>query len=231
MPYDEDWLQDPLREKVKGHYQRRKLKNADERQNSRWWSFHFSTRLKLDAADYFCRQLLGAASMPDDVGLPLLAHRQLKWNLDAFFFELMSAYDILLQELNIVYGLGLELKQVHWGSKGKTKFVSLLKCKAGENLFEYMEQEGQKEWFNKVRDYRNMAAHHAYVPTSSWKAGSGDKPLDYDEHNVSMIPPPISYLDSSGRPIEEDISYCRIYLNKMAKYISSIWGKMAQEFQ
>lgn len=225
---EDDWLQDPLREKGKGLYHYRKLRNPGERQRL-WRSFHFSARLKLDAADYFCRQLIGAASMPDDHGLPLLANRQLKWNLDAFFFELMSAYDILLQELNIVYELGLELKQVRWGSKGETKFMSLLKCKAADDLFEYMKQEWQKEWFTKVRDYRNMATHHAYVPISSWKGGSGDKPLDYNEYNVSMIIP--TYLDSSGQLIEEDISHCRNYLKAMAEYIGSIWGKMAQEFQ
>ncbi|MBA7680620.1 hypothetical protein ES703_88941 [subsurface metagenome] len=218
----EDWLQDPLREKVKGHYQHRKLKNADERQNSRWWSFHFSTRLKLDAADYFCRQLIGAASMPDNLGLPLLAHRQLKWNLDAFFFELMSAYDILLQELNIVFAYDSELEpsQVKWGK---------IKDKVPKELVQYMDTEWKKEWFKKIRIYRNMATHHAYVPISSWKGRSGDKPLDYNEYDVSMMP--IPYLDSSGQPIVENINHCKTYLKKMAKYIIYIWGKMVQEFQ
>ena len=225
---EEDWLQDPLREKGKGRYHYRKLKNHGERQGL-WVSFHFSTMLKLDAAAYFCRQLIGAASMPNRLGLPLLAHRLLKWNLDAFFFELMSAYDILLQELNIVYKLGLEIKEVRWGSGGKTKFAGLLKCKAGEDLLEYMEQEHQKELFTKVRDYRNMATHHAYVPTSSWGVGIGNKPLHYDEHSVSMIIP--TYLNSSGQPVEEDISHCRSYLKTMAEYIGSIWRKMEQEFQ
>ena len=80
----EDWIQDPLKSC--------KLKSPkDDRQNGLWYSFHFATRLKLDGADYFCRQALGAASMPYDLGLPLLAHRLLEWYLDAFFFELMAA--------------------------------------------------------------------------------------------------------------------------------------------
>ena len=87
----EDWLHDPLREIKNGSYKSRQLKTSDDKQNDLWHSFHFSTRLKLDAAEYFCRQVLGAASMPDDIGLPLLAHRHLKWYLDTFFFELMSA--------------------------------------------------------------------------------------------------------------------------------------------
>ena len=218
---EEDWLQDSLREKGKGRYHYRKLKNHGERQGL-WVSFHFSTMLKLDAAAYFCRQLIGAASMRDKVGLPLLAHRLLKWNLDAFFFELISAYDILLQELNIVFAYDSELEpsQVKWGK---------IKDKVSKELVQYMDTEWKKEWFKKIRIYRNMATHHAYIPISSWKGGSGDKPLDYDEHNISMIP--IPYLDSSGQPVEEDISHCRNYLKAMAEYIGSIWGKMAQEFQ
>ena len=81
----------------------RELKLPDREPNQRWQSFHSATRLKLDGADFFCRQVLGAASMPDDLGLPLLAHRLLRWYLDAFFFELLSAYDTLLQELGVVY--------------------------------------------------------------------------------------------------------------------------------
>ena len=173
-------------------------------------------------ADYFCRQLIGAASMPDNLGLPLLAHRQLKWNLDAFFFELMSAYDILLQELNIVFAYDSELEpsQVKWGK---------IKDKVPKELVQYMDTEWKKEWFKKIRIYRNMATHHAYVPISSWKGRSGDKPLDYNEYDVSMMP--IPYLDSSGQPIVENINHCKTYLKKMAKYIIYIWGKMVQEFQ
>jgi len=215
---EEDWLEDPLSEKGRNY---RKLKNPNKGQDL-WKSFHFSTRLKLDAADYFCRQLLGAASMPDNLGLPLLAYRQLKWNLDAFFFELMSAYDILLQELNIVFAYDLELEpsQVEWRK---------IKKKVPKELVQYMDTERQKEWFKKIKTYRNMATHHAYVPVSSWIGGSGDKPLDYDEHNISMMP--IPYLDSSGQPIVENINQCKTYLKKTAKHIIYIWGKMVQEFQ
>ena len=120
---NEDWLQDPLRTTEGSSYRWRKLKSSDERQNDLWYSFHFATRLKLDGADYFCRQTLGAASMPDDLGLPLLAHRQLEWYLGAFFFELVSAYDTLLQELNIVYAYDLALrpKDVRWNNRHKNK--------------------------------------------------------------------------------------------------------------
>ena len=107
MPNDEDWLRDPLREISTGSY--KKLKNLPKEQQDRWESFHFSTRLKLEGADYFCRQVLGTASMPDTQGMPILAYKQLKWFLDAFFFELMAAYEMLLQELNALYECGVDI--------------------------------------------------------------------------------------------------------------------------
>ena len=128
MSSREDWLQDPLMEIENGSYKPRKLKTPKDNQNDLWFGFHFATRLKLDGAAYFCRQALGAASMPDNLGLHLLAHRQTEWYLEAFFFELMSAFETLLQELNIIYAHDLKLKpeKIRWNDKNRNKFMKKL---------------------------------------------------------------------------------------------------------
>lgn len=215
----EDWLQDPLRKIENGTPKTRKLKAPKDNQNDLWFSFHFATRLKLDGADYFCRQALGAASMPYDLGLPLLAHRQLIWYLDAFFVSLMSAYDTLKQELNIVYAydLKLEPKHVEWGK---------IKKKLPPKLCGYMDKEWNEEWFYKIQMYRNIATHQYHVPTGSGKVGFGGAPLDYSEHDVSM-----HYLNKTSEFKREDISECVNYLKKMVNFIGHIWIEMAQEFQ
>ncbi len=221
----EDWLQDPLRKKVKGSYKHRKLNNPhDNQQNELWWNFHFATRLKLDGSDYFCRQVLGAASMPYDLGLSLLAHRHLKWHLDAFFFELMSAYDTLLQELNIVYAydLGLKPDNVRWNERIKNKFME----KLPEEIFKYVKETRKKDWFYKIRNYRNTATHHYLVPTGSYTIGLGGKPWDYVEHKVSIY-----YIDDSGDAKLEDISVCTDYLKNTVEHVNQVWQEMAQEFQ
>ena len=212
MPNGEDWLKDPIKS--------RKLKSPDEKRNDLRQIFHFSTRLKLNAAEHFCRQVLGAASMSYDFGLPLLAFSQLKWYLDAFFFEIISAYDTLLQELNVVYDMGLKPKQVRWANRGtkESKFLSLLKAKSSK-VFDYMEKERKEEWFENVRQYRNMAAHHHYVPTDSLIMGY-DKPQIY-----------IWYLDDSGNLKREEISKCKTYLESMVGHIHQVWQEMTQEFE
>ena len=211
----EDWLQDPLKSC--------KLKSPkDDRQNDLWRIFHFSTRLKLNAAEHFCRQMLGAASMSYDLGLPLLAFSQLKWYLDAFFFEIMSAHDTLLQELNAVYDMGLKPKQVRvrWATLNtkESKFLSLLKAKSPK-VFDYMEKKWKEEWFKNVRQYRNMAAHQHYVPTNALIRG-------YDKPQMD-----IWYLDDSGNLKGEEIDKCKIYLKSMVEHIHQVWENMGQEFQ
>ncbi len=207
----EDWLKDPIKS--------RKLKSPDEKRNDLWQIFHFSTRLKLNAAEHFCRQILGAASMSYDFGLPLLAFSQLKWYLDAFFFEIISAYDTLLQELNVVYDMGLKPKQVRWVNRNtkKREFLSLLKAKSSK-VFDYMEKERGKEWFKNVQQYRNMAAHQHYVPTNALIMGYAE-PQMY-----------IAYLDDNGNVQRAEISKCRTYLKSMVEHIQQVWQEMAQEF-
>lgn len=210
-----DWLEDPL---MIGYYKFRRLKGCSPEQSDFWQSFHFATRLKLDGAAHFCRQLLGAASLPYDLGLPLSAHRQLKWYLDAFFFELMSAYDTLLQELNVVYAYDKNLKPDDVRYQG-------IKEKLPKKLDQYVKQETGKEWFEKVRKYRNVATHHHPLPTGWQKAGFGDQPLDYDEHKVY-----IHYLDNTGNMVDEEVNVCVDYLKNMVGYISSVWGMMKERF-
>jgi len=206
----EDWLQDPLMEISKGSYQYRKLKNLDEKQYELWRIFHYATGLKLNGANFFCTKVIDTARTSEDI--------QLEWYLDAFFFELMSAYDTLLQELNIVYAydLGLKPEGVRWKA---------IKDKLPTKLSEYMEEEQGKEWFKKVRQYRNTAAHHSYLWTDWQKAGWGDKPWDYDMHEVSIY-----HLDDTGNIKGERISVCTDLLKRVVEHIHQVWKEMAQEF-
>jgi len=219
MVKHEDWLNDPLMRIGRGTYEYLRPNNLGNEQTNLWQSFHFSTRLKLEAADHFCRQILGAASMPNELGLPLLAHRQLKWYLEAFFFELMSAYQTLLQELNVVYAydLGLTVENVKW---------SAIKGKLSETLVNYMEKEWKAGWFEKIRDYRNMAAHHSYLWTPSMTVGFGDKPWDYSQHEVSIC----RLKKDTGELEEEKVSVCRDLLMKLIGHIHGVWNEMAQQF-
>ena len=218
----EDWLRDPLKNLENNLLITRTLKVPKDGQQDRWFSFHFATRLKLDGAVFFCKQVLGAASMPEDIGLPLLAHRQIEWYFEAFFFELMSSYDTLLQELNIIYAYDLNLKprQVRWNDGKSNKFME----KIPDKIKDIINEERKKDWFKKIQHFRNTATHHYTVPLSSGKTWEG-YPINYSEFDISM-----QYFDEKGNYQPEDIKLCTEYLRNMVIYICSIWEHMAQEF-
>jgi len=215
-----DWLKDPLVVRSKSSLKFKRPKSLGTIACENWEIFHYSTRLKLEGADHFCRLAIGAASMPYDFGLTGLAYSQIKWYLDAFFFELMSAYDMLLQEINVRYDINLDVGKVKW---------SAMKNNLPTKLVGLMESEWEAVWFKKLRSYRNMATHHAYIPTSASTGSPGDEPFDYHYHEVT-----IWHLDiDTGKWTPEDISIskaCPDYLKKMTKHIRAVWTRMAEKF-
>jgi len=213
-----DWLKDPLVVREEGSFKYKQPKSVEKTAYENWKIAHFSTRLKLEGADHFCRLAIGAASMPHDLGLPLLARRQTKWYLDAFFFELMSAYDTLLQEMNVVYAVNLDIENVKWSS---------MKDKLPPPLVDYMESEWKAAWFKRLRWYRNTATHHMYTATSSFKAGAREMPWHYYYYEVELF-----HVDTNARKaIFEDLKdACTGYLKEMLEHIHAVWKKMAEEF-
>ncbi len=207
MPNSEDWLQDPLMENK--NY--RKLKNLDEKQYERWRIFHYATGLKLGGANFFCTKAIDTARTSEDL--------QLRWYLDAFFFELMAACDTLLQELNTVYAYDLQLKPeaVRWNNK--------IKGKLPNELVKYVEEERRKDWFCEVQWYRTITTHHYRIPMSITKTRWGHESLYYKYYAG------LQYIDKEDKIEIKQISICKDYLSNMINYISSIWGKMAQEFE
>jgi len=205
----DDWLQDPLMETGKGSYQYRKLKNLDEKQYELWRLFHYTTGLKLNGAKFFCTKVIDAARTSEE--------NQLRWYLDAFFFELMAACDTLLQELNTVYAYDLQLEPeaVRWNK---------IKGKLPNELVKYVEEERRKDWFCEVQQFRTITTHHYRIPMSIGKIWWGHD-SSHSTYNAGL-----QYTDKEGEIKIKEISICKDYLSNMVRYISSVWQEMAQEF-
>ena len=204
----EDWLKDPLMKN--GGFRKLKSSNAEQDdKQSDWKCFHYATRLKLNGAKFFYAEVIDIARMPED---------ELEWYLDGFFFELMAACDILLQELNTVYAYDLQLKPeaVRWNK---------IKGKLPNELAKYVEEERRKDWFCEVQCYRNTTTHHYRIPKSRSKIWWGHDSL-HSTYYVSL-----QYIDKEGEIKIKEISICKDYHSNKVNYISSVWGKMAQEFE
>lgn len=209
MPEIEDWLQDPLMKN--GIY--RKLKSSDAEQDdkqSNWKLFHYATRLKLGGARFFCTKVIDTERTSED---------ELRWYLDAFFFELMAAFDILLQELNIIYAydLNIKLKDVRWSDRNSNKFMKILP----EIILESIAAERKEDWFYQIKWHRNTTTHQYRTPISSTR-GHDSPHLE----NVRLL-----YTDKEENVKSNEISICDDYLKNMDRLISSIWEIMAEEFE
>lgn len=209
-----DWLHDPLLTIPPTKWQYESLKDPDGK--GTWQSFHFATRVKMDGAAYFCGKVLGATSMPDGIGLDLLAHREKLWYLDAFFMELMAAYECLLQELNVVYGAGLAIGGVRW---------PIMKKRVPETMFKHFESCHESEWFGKVKRYRNWSVHRMYQVGTS----TTSYPLTWtsDDHRIEIA----LYNDKSCTFETEDVRNIQGYLGKMVIFVNRSWGLMSDQFE
>ena len=186
----EDWLDDPLMvyDQEKGHRIYLKPILGDDIAEI-WQSFHFATRLKLEGSVYFCSQLLGPGRLSDDLGLPLLNHRLGMWYSDAFFHELCSAHDTLLQEINTVYNCGLTPGKVTW---------ERIQSKIPKELRSVMRSGRNQRWFKEIVGFRNVATHHYAVPMEKNVGGSGDQAWGQTVSDLKMV-----YFDQSTNSLSE----------------------------
>ncbi len=217
---EEDALNDPLMEFGRRPMEYIKPKDIAANQFVGWKASHFSTRLKLQGADYFLRQILGAASRPEDLSLPLLAFSLFHWYLDAFFFELISASDTLFQELKAVYCPDLPTTTpITTVQKEVMKSQSL-----PEDLREFIEQERKADWYEKLQWYRNTTAHVGHIPWGFEKGGSGDKPWHYNAEECKLF----IQLIHNDEVQTEDVAGYRMYLDKMLDFVNTVWNMMKQ---
>jgi hypothetical protein len=213
----EDWLKDPLMAIGEGSFAYIETTNIESQVYKSWTSFHFDTRLKLNGADYFLRQLLGSVSRPDRIGSTLLAFHFRQWYLDAFFFELMAAYEILIQELNTIYECGAKAYDRDIFSKVK-RFIP-------EDLANLLEEEQKKEWFRKLRWYRNSITHRSRNITDDFTLSLGDTPWHYTSYEIHLT----YYNERTSEWEREQIGVCETYFNNMTDHIHAVWKKIKEQ--
>ncbi len=218
----EDWLNDPLTipDPTKLGWTIRRPNETFLPKSSweLWWSFHFATRLKLEGTVYFCSQMLGASSLPDELGLPLLVHRMGTWYAHAFFFELCSAYDTLLQEINVVYECGIDMDKVRW---------RVIKPKLPDELRSSMERRRNEDWFKEVFGFRNMSTHHYIALMEKVETGIGEEVWGLDVDEAKLV-----YVDQhTNNIVRRDIAVAKDYLRRMLHHVHELWERMSEKFE
>jgi len=213
-----DWLRDPLVEVVEEERQLCKFSHLSQAQQREWEDCHAATRLKLEGATYHFRIIAGSVSLPGNLD----DSRQmwwaiLKWHLDAFFFELMSAFDCLLQEVNVHYQLGLEEEDVKWRKLkecAENKGVTL-------TVLADIEQARQQDQFKKIVKYRNMVTHRTIVPVLEGYIISNRPAVQLGSDKAEMYTP-----EGKTEPLVES---CLAYLRFMINLIWKVWNTLKRE--
>ena len=74
------------------------------------------------------------------------------WHFEAFLSQLYSAFDLMLQELNVRAGLNIHVEEVTWGR--------IINALSDDPTVIHLKQVRQEDWFVQVRDARHQAMHH-----------------------------------------------------------------------
>ena len=114
---------------------------------------------KLERASYFLDNIKALAKAAG--GFPYIKKRQeLRANLDAFFFELISAKDFFLQGINDHYKLGLRKQSATNTKKLISKLESIGELTAINTVASIGDEISNKtSWLWILNNYRNSATH------------------------------------------------------------------------
>ncbi len=116
---------------------------------------------KLERAEYCLDNLKTLASDAKGFAyIPRDKQQAMRANLDCFFFELISAKDFFLQEMNDHYGLGLRKQE----ATNIAQLKRCLECRNELNALKVIASIGEKldnknTWQWQLNNYRNSATH------------------------------------------------------------------------
>lgn len=209
-----DFLTDPLYVEK----QPKEFASLEKWEQNNWEVFHWSTRSKLEASIWFYGQIVGLGSIRHVWFTTVRFDSLLNWHLDAFFNELMSAFETLLQEVNVVHRCGLKRDKVTW--EGKRGIKGCLSGKAGR-MGEIIAAAYDNETFKDIRDWRNTVFHRHHIPKVSTDVGGGE---------VVRIKTTVELVKTPSDPAQNvKLSKLADYINLIAKLCMQVWEQLAEE--
>lgn len=210
-------IEDPLYSASVKTAQFKRFAHLDDREQNNWEVFHWSARSKLEAAVYFYSQVQGWASPSPAWRWRYEPTAFLDWYLDAFFYELVSVFDVLLQEINVVYRCGLNTDEVRWLSTNGTRGIRELLKGEDDKLQELISSAYEHNVFVDLRKWRNITAHRHRIPKARLAMGRGDELLP--KTTITTIKDPSTSEDFG-------ISKLREYVNFIADLVTGAWRQL-----
>ena len=200
----------------------------------RFTVIHKRVQFKLWAAKYFLSKLVKLEKDSGSIAYPSVKE-EADLYLDAFLYEVIGAFDTLLQEINIAFECNLDIEDVKMDTV-------IPKMPNGSKVLEKLGRlNGDSNgWFWKLREYRNHSAHRSVISlysTGTVRAKpteSTDDPrirhLEVDRITATYLIDDPRDIDS-GKSEQEVIPYCSKSINNMANLITEIYEKCVNEIK
>lgn len=219
------WDDDPLNATLQKLPQlKQKVDVETEKALHNWSVFHWSTRLKFERAEYHHQALRHIHRHATDEEEDALLWRLRHWEFDEFFFQLAGALETLLQEINALFILDVDNKDLNWST-----FVEAVDSKSNEPPpANYLRCRWEERWLVEIRRLRNATTHRYFVPLAS----SSSRPGNGDFHCTVMWPAfGDEELASAHQDDERDLpEVCEAYLDKAHEVLFGCWKIMLENF-
>ena len=144
-------------------------------------------------------------------------------HLRAFFWELTSAFDTLLQLVNRQYELGLDQRDVLWDTVSK----KLSQRRELKPLLRKLAKGYSSEWFTDVREYRNFAHRGTVAAEVLWFPPNPPDPADRATA-TSAIAVGLLAIGGRGRGSGEPIAMCKDYGSKVQAFIREVLDEIGE---
>ena len=168
-----------------------------------------ATYLRVLAANYHCNLYKDNIKRGRETGEPV--YLSLVIEFSSAMFELMAAFDLLLQELNIYYDTGIPIEKVTLNElKAKIE-----KRRKDDKIIKSVNEEMEKEWLKELKEIRNYIMHRGLV-----------EPADFTGLAIDLerIPAPkeLEKYSNMSSLIEDK-------RNKMESFVNKVQGEIYKE--
>jgi hypothetical protein len=171
--------------------------------------FHNRVQFKLYAARYFLERLKKLEQKAGSLVGPGIERDEVELNLDAFLYDVVGAFDTLLQEINVAFGLGLAVQDV-------CVSAIIQKLPDGKVKKTLGTLNGNTNgWFWMLREYRNHSAHRSIIIRHMILIADGSRPRVYLANDPRD--------PDKGHSNEEVVPYCSHSLKNMEEAIDEIY--------
>ena len=194
--------------------------NMNDSEKGHLMQFHERVKFKLDAARYFLDRLGELEKKAGSLVNSGISRFDVELHLDAFFYEVVGAFDVQLQEINVAFQLPLDERGVD------TQGIIINLPNNNQLKKKLARIHGDTEgWFWQLREYRNHSTHRriiGFVITVQVGSGTGERAVYLFKHPLNP---------EKGKANIEVVPYCQESLTNMEQITEEIYGLCIDELK